>query len=123
MTALITREGLARLDAALAWIDEHPEQHDQGSWVSRRPDCGTTCCVAGAVVILAGGVPIWDDGDLDAYMVTMPGGDGNQVIESVAMELLGIGFPVVEDLFYHATTLQGLRAVRDRLAASLESTP
>ena len=37
------------LDAALAYIDEHPEEWDQSTW-----DCGTTACIAGHMARLSG---------------------------------------------------------------------
>ena len=118
MTALITVEGLARLDAALAWIDEHPEQHNQDVWIARVPGCGTTCCLAGALTQLAGGVPIWV-GEI-ASAVRLPDGT-ERGVESFATTLLGVplGGDVADDLFYAANDRADLGEVRDRLAASL----
>jgi hypothetical protein len=49
MTPTLTPTALARLDAALAHIDEHPEDWDQSQWV-----CGTHACVAGRICLQAG---------------------------------------------------------------------
>lgn len=125
MTALITPEGLARLDAALAWIDAHPEQHDQGIWFSRKPGCQTTCCLAGAVSILAGAEPIFDEkdssgwlGDTGYFVRTQ---DGRKLpVDAYAGGLLGVTGWGREDLFYGASDRADLGKVRDLLAASLD---
>lgn len=46
------------LQSTLAWIEEHPEQHDQQSWAVKG-SCGTTMCFAGAAVMLAGHALDW----------------------------------------------------------------
>lgn len=121
MSALITAEGLVRLDAALAWIDQHPEQHDQEAWIQRVPGCGTTACLAGTMAQLAGGVPVWSSSDdTVSGAVNLP--DGTQrIVSEFAAELLGVPLEgdVAEDLFYAASTRRELGVVRDRLAASL----
>jgi hypothetical protein len=43
----------------LDYIDAHPEQWDQGTWVSRPGDCGTAGCFAGWVCLLSGDQPIF----------------------------------------------------------------
>lgn len=130
MTELITAEGLVRLDAALAYIDAHPEEHDQESWFHRKPGCGTTACVAGTLTYLAGAIPIWG-ADLEeqvAGAVVLPDGT-ERVISEYAAELLGVENEgrVAEALFYGAGNAAELRLTRDRLAAALvgsqESTP
>ena len=129
MSALITAEGLVRLDAALARIEEHPEEHHQGSWMKRRPWCGTTYCLAGTLALLAGAKPDWDPGDeesdADAYLVTRPDGGELVGVSDYAAELLGVDPEghVVDELFYGASDLGDLLEIRDRLAASLELTP
>jgi hypothetical protein len=47
MSQRLTAEGLTRLDAALAYIDAHPQEWDQSRWV-----CETGGCVAGHLVHL-----------------------------------------------------------------------
>lgn len=121
VSALITAEGLVRLDAALAWIDEHPEQHDQDSWIHREPGCGTTACVAGTLAQLGGGIPVWrgDESETTAE-VRLPDGTVRAVCEFAA-ELLGVPVEgdVADDLFYGANDRADLGEVRDRLADSL----
>lgn len=44
-------KGLALLDAALTYIEHHPDEWDQGNW-----HCGTTACLAGHIAVtIAGG--------------------------------------------------------------------
>lgn len=123
MSELITAEGLARLDAALAYIEAHPEEHDQDSWIRRAPDCGTTACIAGTLAQLAGGVPVWDpdyDDDEHADTVRLPDGV-ERVISRFATELLGVEIEgeIADDLFYGADNLAELRDVRNRIAKAL----
>ncbi len=35
------------------YIEAHPEEHDQGTWASHDPDCGTTRCFAGTALHLS----------------------------------------------------------------------
>lgn len=118
MSALITAEELVRLDAALAWIEEHPEQHHQGMWFMRSPECGTTMCLAGVVALVAGAEPVWDD-DADATGRVLPPGRPPQGVALYAEELLGTKGMTTISLFYDANDLADLREARDRLAASL----
>lgn len=118
--ARVTAEGLVRLDAALAWIDAHPEQHDQSVWMARS-SCGTTYCLAGAVVMLAGAEPLWDlDAGTESYRVKMPDGAVHSV-EVLAAELLGIQLRHAGLLFHDCDDRESLGEVRDQFAASLPS--
>lgn len=52
----------ARPNAELAYrvldhINAHPEQHDQGTWITVGTDCGTVACFAGWTCLLAGDMP------------------------------------------------------------------
>lgn len=122
ITELITTEGLARLDAALADIEAHPEKHDQDAWISRwGPDCGTTACIAGRLALLAGGVPVWNyDAAGVTTLVRLPDGTV-RVISVFAAELLGVEGEgeIANSLFYDANTLTELRDVRNWLAETL----
>jgi hypothetical protein len=126
MSALITAEGLVRLDAALAWIEAHPEQHDQGNWIADT-GCGTAYCLAGAIVHLAGAEPVFDPLDVlrpggwRATSVIKVGAERRKV-SRYALELLGVDDEadyIADELFDGDATLADLHEVRDRLAASL----
>jgi hypothetical protein len=116
---------LPALDAAIAYIREHPEEHDQRSWIGRT-DCRTTACVAGTIAQQAGWVPVWDFGKL--YQST----DGGEIGEStgyvargsdekpvcmVAREILGVHHLDADVLFLSARTLEDIVQVRDQWAA------
>lgn len=123
MTALITVDGLARLDAALAYIEQHPEEHRQQTWAWRTP-CGTAYCLAGHVAVQAGATFRWNafvgaDGTqlADAVEVTY---EGRLIdVDELAMTLLGVEDEAASDLFEGGNTLADLRDQRDALAASL----
>ena len=111
------------LDAALAHIAAHPEQHDQRHWIVRGPDCGTAMCLAGVVAWQAGWAPEWSTGFSDnvngnAWMDTADvTRDGKiRLVSSLAAELLGIGWRDADRLFAPDNTLADLRRIRDELA-------
>lgn len=51
------------LRKSLEYLTEHPEEHDQEAWAFRAPSCGTTYCLAGHVVRLAGHQIKWQRPD------------------------------------------------------------
>lgn len=122
MTARITVEGLQRLDAALAYIEAYPDEHEQRTWAWSTP-CGTTYCLAGHVVVQAGAEIRWrpfdDDSFRDAEFCTYQG--DQRVIAGLAGELLGVDYEDADDLFAAVNTLADLRLIRDELAATLEA--
>lgn len=120
MSALITPEGLARLDAALAWIDEHPQQHDQDMWFVRNRECGTTMCLAGIVAHLAGAEPIWNSPERDATGTVLTPGGVTIGVSIFAAALLETDADATSQLFYEADDRVDLGEVRDRLAESLD---
>jgi hypothetical protein len=123
VTALITAEGLVRLDAALAWIEANPERHQQQSWARRREGCGTAFCLAGVVAHLAGAQPVFDPtlADLlDEVTARIDTADGHRrLIEDYAAELLGIGRDEADWLFRAYNDRWNLHEIRDELAESL----
>lgn len=90
---------------ALAYIEKHPEQHDQGHWIERGEafaalpgDCGTTMCVAGTVNFLK-------NGPLEAYSL-------RHQSEYIARDLLGLSLGEVEVLFYEMDKDRALAKLR-----------
>jgi hypothetical protein len=119
---------IERLDGALAWIEAHPEQHDQGVWVrgvvDGRVDCGTTACLAGWVVAQAhpDAVFIPDKLDLSPRMrhIRMHSavriGDKAESVSDQARQLLGINDAQADALFSASNDLDDLKRMRDMLA-------
>lgn len=100
----------------LEHITEHPEEHDQQSWAEKTA-CGTTYCMAGHAVLMAGheiawsaiaGVYLEEDG---ADRVTEPietSESFTQYIPHVAAHELGIDHMQASMLFYDSTYLEEL---------------
>lgn len=111
---------IERLDRALAYIEAHPEQHDQGVWL-KKVDCGTAACLAGWVVVQeypqAGFVKTaYDYGDRFS-MVGINPQDEPVYVHLTATELLDINGEQADELFNEFNTLQHLKRMRDLLAA------
>jgi hypothetical protein len=117
---------IERLDRALAHIEAHPEQHDQGVWL-RTPDgdgavsCGTTACVAGWVVAQAHPDAVFVPDELDRAARTRMHsavriGDQVEPIPSRAQRLLGINSSQADALFRAGNDLDDLKRMRDMLA-------
>ena len=132
---------LAILDKALAYIEEHPEQHEQAVWAEKvsLPDerieefeartCGSSMCLAGHIAVLAGGQIDWPkaewtvdsdglEGRLESYgeYVFTPSGE-RMAIWTFAQQVLGIGLVTANALFSATNKLADLQAMRDALAA------
>lgn len=111
---------IERLNRALAHIEAHPEQHDQGVWL-RKVDCGTAACLAGWVVIQeypeAGFVrDRYDIGNTYSRVDILPEGKA-PLVDEVAFQLLGITSDQADVLFDERNTIGHLKAMRDLLAA------
>lgn len=97
---------LDKLDAAIAYIEAHPGEHDQMTWLEAR--CGTTACLAGHVALLNGGVPA------ESGLVLV---NGRRVhVSDYANEVLDLSHDQHERLFY-AGDLEEIRDVRNLIAA------
>jgi hypothetical protein len=137
---------LEALDEALAYIQAHPEQWDQGTW-----RCTTAMCVAGWVGELGGArwltdgggclneggllldegghpvPPLWSSDLVRAtgYTVVLATADACRplVVEDAAevrefaRRRLGVTYPQAAELFSSDNSLADLLAMRDRLAA------
>jgi hypothetical protein len=105
-----------RLDEAIAYIEAHPERHNQRSWFRRRP-CGTTACLAGTVAMLAGWTPIWRDHAASFVMKDDKAG----YVAHVACELLDVGSDSDERfyLFMDADDLDDIKTFRDEYVAGI----
>lgn len=89
------------LDQAVAYVEAHPEEYNQGSW-GRRTLCGTVGCLAWHVVRVAGAdVEISDDGSGPPgwyrYRVTFPDGRTFTNVPDAALYALGADKPWPDD--------------------------
>jgi hypothetical protein len=123
--------GLPLLDAAIDHIEKHPEEWDQSQW-----RCKTGMCLAGHIVILAGGKWAHPERPESFLLVQEPGersdiGDGKVRASVRAERLLGAGarFPdcngncddgdgsECRDLFDSNNTLDDIKGMRNELYA------
>lgn len=129
-----TPEQLAELDAVIAQLKQHPEQHNQMVWIQFEgkvaptlvPEltCGSAFCIAGAVVARAGATALWEqqedyDGDLtniwNCNTVVAP--DGLEWgVSRYARKVLGLNPWQADALFSGSNTMDDIDRVRDRIA-------
>lgn len=108
---------LEKLDEAIAYIEAHPEEHDQGTWFARG-GCGTTACLAGTVAVLDGWTPVWrSDRSGEARDVEKDG--VIRYVGGVATDVLGIDDDGDERdyLFFCAADLDDIKRFRREYAA------
>jgi hypothetical protein len=106
---LITPEGEKLAREALRRIDLNPESWDQTTFGSTTA-CGTVACLAGHVIMAAGGEPSTDLGD---YVL-----DGQtRFAADLARELLGINRASAEVLFAANNDREDLEQLVNDLAA------
>lgn len=91
------------LGKVLDHLTAHPEEWNQTSWVRSYPACGTTACLAGTTVQMAGHDIDWShgfererDGSVTASVTT----DGRS-IDQLAQELLGLDDSAALYLFHY----------------------
>lgn len=109
---------LPLLREILAYIDEHPEQHNQDWWAHAEEGCGTTYCVAGWAVHLRGYSIEWapfGDGEYQADYCRDVNGD-RRLIGAAAMELLGLTDGEATQLFTGCDNRDEVRDVAERIA-------
>lgn len=92
------------LEKTMQYIKDHPEKHQQGTWVNFQADCGTAACFAGWTCLLEG---------MDLKKLQSPAGteyllmpddsradeDGDVEIQQVAGDLLGLTGQETNTLF------------------------
>lgn len=92
-----------RLTKSLERLTANPHEWGQGSWVRHYVDCGTTACLAGTTVQMAGYEIDWDRGseiECDGSVVASFTTTGVS-IEALARELLGLSAGAAEYLFHY----------------------
>lgn len=107
---------IAKLDAALAYIEEHPEEWDQFSWGRRTPRnaCGTAGCIAFHVGRIDGAEMTWWGSSLELIGGASP--------SRYARESLDLRIDQSTALFMGNNSLDDLKAMRDALAKNPDAT-
>jgi hypothetical protein len=106
---------IAKLDAALAYIEQHPKEWIQSTYGQKDVRCGTAGCLAFHVGLIDGAEITWGRK-----------WNGYQPIEEIggvqpsayAQRALGLDYEQAESLFFEWNTLADLKAMRDALAAN-----
>lgn len=115
---------IEKLDEAIAYIEAHPEQHNQASWFERRTSgaCGTTACLAGTVALLDGWEPAWTSQYAPTAENVIRDGETRHV-GLLAAEILDLDDDQYEALFHEAGDLDGIKYVRAKIAAEIGAGP
>lgn len=131
---------VAALDRVLQFINDHPDKHEQNTWLAvplrdkqrEAPQlrCNTVGCVAGWTAILAGYEPYWNRGMRgDTEMVTpLPGAepigliplgtDGDRPVyevRSLALTLLGLTDDEADVMFEGGNTIYDMWRIAERI--------
>lgn len=112
---LITPEGEALARKALAQIDANPCSFNQSTW-GYRTECGTVACMAGHVILAAGGEVV-PSGLMGLYRYQ----GEDRSAPDLARELLGVSYDHADALFQAANTREDLGAIVDALVAGGEA--
>lgn len=107
---------IGRLDAAIAWAEAHPGQHDQQAWARRTP-CGTTLCLAGIILTQAGYKPVFGRRHETTNQFLTPDGAAKVFPMTEAQRLLRIDTDSALMLFLGAGDLEDIKRYRGQLAA------
>jgi hypothetical protein len=119
---MTTTPNLDLLDAVVAHIEAHPEQHDQSEWI-----CGTAACVAGHAALLGGWKPVFNPPcgteGCDCHLTTsLVEKDGQRRgVDLVAVNLLGLAAGTAYELFRGDNTLADIRRIQGELHAAYHS--
>ena len=100
-------------------IEAHPDEWRQGSWFTRRLDCGTKACFAGTAILLGSDDEImWlMSPSLSISGVTKDSGGHVHTAHDRARDLLGLTDKEASILFEPTNTMDGLRYYVDHLCA------
>lgn len=106
---------IAKLDAALAHIEAHPEEWRQQTYGSRSPSCGTVGCLAYHVAVLDGAEISWSPWHYTGLETVAA--IGGMPPRDYGAWSLGLSLGQADELFGENDTLDMLKAMRDALAA------
>lgn len=115
-----------KLNACVAYARAHPEEADLTAWARRTP-CGTTMCLAGIAVFLAGFPFVFDRDSRDqdiALLCVVPLGhpdydpatEGQRPIPEVARAELELTEQESDRLFHYTDTLDDIERVIAEMA-------
>lgn len=99
------------LEETLAFIEAHPEQHDQSEW-GRKTECGTTACFAGTRMLLTGRAEYREFPGSPVRDLCMT--DGGSFFD-VAQEDFDLTYGQATALFLSAQDLVDVRAVIENI--------
>lgn len=89
-------------------IESNPDAHDQRTW-GMQASCGTTHCIAGWAVHLAGGEFVWVDSERGTKVAEIATLNGElHDVDGLAQDLLGISDDEVPNLFYNWSEMDAL---------------
>ena len=78
-----------KLDAAITYGVQHPEEFDMSEWL-RISACGTTACLAGTAALLEGWKPTLEAGEWGTWAIVEDREGNARDVDDVAMEILGL---------------------------------
>jgi hypothetical protein len=104
---------VAGLEVTMAYIEGHPDEHDQSVWARQRVNCATAMCFAGVWAALAGAEFVWPNGaQLTSYCRI---GETVESISNYAERTLGLTSYDADVLFDETNTIGQLREMVDAL--------
>jgi hypothetical protein len=112
---------IAKLDAVLKYIEDKPEEWNQGSW-GHRNACGTAGCIAFHVGRHDGAEMAWVDWTESNEVYFALDFIGGQEPWDYARTSLGLTGEQAGALFSGGNTMADMRAMRDVLAAKPDAT-
>lgn len=105
-----------KLDERIAYLEAHPEEHDQANFGVRTP-CGTVCCLAGSAALQYAPEEVrWRayNGDLAELVATHW---SDTTVATVAAKILDLTEEDKEALFFGCQTLDEIKSHRDEMWA------
>jgi hypothetical protein len=108
------------LRKTLEYADAHPEEIKLDTWAMKTA-CGTTACIAGTAVVLAGHEIDWNSKSLCFYGVSCVT-DGRFIVD-VAEEELGLTEQQANELFYCSSLNEVWEAAERLTDGEIRRTP
>lgn len=88
----------------LDYIEAHPKEHDQNSFIDHKPVCGTTKCIAGHAMLLSGEFEVKDITVSSSYSflaIAKAGSNEEADYEAEGRRVLGISSEQANHLFFN----------------------